>query len=265
MSKNRLTITLSQDLLNKVDQLIDKRTIRNRSHAIEYLVTKSLRPSVTTAVILAGNNTPENVRPLTEVQGQPLILHTVHQLRDHGVRRVIITTDHAGKSIEKLLGNGAHFNIEINYVYEASPLGTAGAIKNIHHLIKDQAFFVLSGDIFTDINLDDLASFHYQHQPVVTIAVKPRATKSSYDNVFLQGPRVVAFQASTKDQEVSVVNAGVYVFSPEIFAHIHKSPSMLEKDVFPTLTQANKCVAFMFQGVWFDVSTDQHTITAVTK
>lgn len=256
MSKTRLTITLSDDILKKVDQLIDKKTIRNRSHAIEHLVTKSLEPSISTAVILAGRNTATTIRPLTEIQGQPLILHTINLLKSYGVTNIILTTDKHGEAIEKLLGDGRNYDVSIKYSYESEPLGTAGAIKNVERWVGKQSFYVWSGDVLTDINLTDLSAFHHKHQAVVTFAVKPRPTKTSYDNVFLQGPNVVDFQPSTKEQEVSVVNTGLYVFSPEVFQYITKTPSMLEKDVFPTLTKAGKCVAFMFQGMWFDITSD---------
>lgn len=258
MSKTRLTITLSEDILKKVDQLIDRKTIRNRSHAIEHLVTRSLEPSISTAIILAGANTANLVRPLTEIQGQPLILNALNHLKSFGVTNIIITTDQYGEAIEKLLGDGAAYDVSIKYLYEKKPLGTAGAVKNAASLLQEESFYVWSGDVLTDINLHDLSQFHHKHDSIVTFAVKPRPTKSSYDNVFLQGPNVVDFQPSSKDQEVGVVNTGIYVFSPEIFSYLPPSPSMLEKDVFPKLTRAGKCVAFMFQGVWFDIGTDQN-------
>jgi NDP-sugar pyrophosphorylase family protein len=256
MPKNRLTITLAPDILEKVDQLIDKKTIRNRSHAIEYLVTNSLRPVITTAVILAGKNTPDSIRPLTEIQGKPLIAHTIAHLKQYGVEQIIVATDQVGQQIESAIGDGSSFDLSIKYVYEDQPLGTAGAIKHLADYLDHQPFFVWSGDVLTDINLDDLTEFHTKHQAVVTFAVKPRATHQSYDNVFLQGPRVVDFKPSTSEQQVSIVNTGVYVFDPEILASIGPNHSMLERDVFPGLTKAGKCVAFLFQGMWFDITSD---------
>lgn len=265
MTKTRLTITLSSDILKKVDQLIDKKTIRNRSHAIEHLVTKSLEPTIATAVILAGRNTPETVRPLTEIQGKPLILHTLEHLKSFGVKNIIITTDPHGRAIESLLGDGRNYDVTIAYAYETEPLGTAGALLNVKSHLGQKPFYVWSGDVLTDINLSDLSAFHHHHQATVTFAVKPRPTKKSYDNVFLQGPSVVDFQPSTKEQEVSVVNTGLYVFSPEVFQHITQTPAMLEKDVFPKLIHEGTCVAFMFQGMWFDITADTNFLAAMEK
>lgn len=256
MSKTRLTITLSEDILEKVDRLIDKKTIRNRSHAIEYLVTNSLQPAITKAVILAGKNTDDSIRPLTEIQGKPLIIHTIEHLKKYQVTEVIIATDLYGKEIEKTVGDGSKFDLKIQYVFEKKPLGTAGAIKNVAKYLDHQPFFVWSGDVLTDINLSDLTEFHTKHQALVTFAVKPRATHQSYDNVFLQGPHVVDFKPSEKDQQVSIVNTSIYVFDPEIIKVIPEGQSMLERDVFPKLTKTGKCVAFLFQGMWFDITSD---------
>ena len=62
-SKARLTITLPSDLLAEIDRLIDKQKVRNRSHAIELLLRESLKPTVSTAVLLAGGSSETEQLP----------------------------------------------------------------------------------------------------------------------------------------------------------------------------------------------------------
>ena len=86
MRRSRITITLTQDVLSRVDQLIDHRTIRNRSHAIEYILSQHARPRVNTAVILAGGQ-GINLRPYTyeipksllPVKGKPILEYLIIQ------------------------------------------------------------------------------------------------------------------------------------------------------------------------------------------
>lgn len=267
--KTRLTITLSESTLRQLDQLIDSTNIRNRSHAIEHILEQHLRPQVRTALILAGGPTlnTEPLRPLTILDGKPLIIHTIDHLKRFGVDTIIITTTKAGRDIQTLLGTGREFGVTIEYFFEEKPLGTAGAIKNAKSkLPKKDPFYVLAGDILTTIDLADFSEFHNQNKSLVTMAVKPRVSKSSYDNVYIQGHTVVDFQKSQPNQEVSIVNTGVYIFEPAVLNYIPDGvPAMLESDVFPQLAKQHKLVAFTFQGIWFDITSDQNYHDALKK
>lgn len=267
--KTRLTITLPESTLKRVDVLIDKKNIRNRSHAIEHLIEQSLAPSISTAVILAGGTKNETtLKPLTVLNTKPLIFYTLDLLKKHGVKNIIIATNDQGRQLQKLLGDGSAYELSIRYSFEEKAYGTAGAIKNLAPLLpKNQAFYVLAGDILTTIDLSELAQFHTDNQGLVTMAVKPRQTQKSYDNVFVQGHTVVAFESSQEDQVVSIVNAGIYVFEPEVLSSIPQSsnPVMLETEIFPKLSESGKMLAFPFQGVWFDISSDDNYQQALAK
>jgi NDP-sugar pyrophosphorylase family protein len=272
--KTRLTITLSESTLKQVDTLVDKKKIRNRSHAIEHLIEKSLKPSISTAVILAGGLKNETtLKPLTVLNTKPLIFYTLDLLKKFGVKNIIIATNQQGKQLEKLLGDGAAYELSISYSYEKEPLGTAGALKNIANMLpKTQPFFVIAGDILTTIDLNDMATFHTKHQAMITMAVKPRPAQKAYDSVFVQGHTVVDFKSSSDDDVVSIVNAGVYLFEPEVLSFIPSAstkkssrPRMLETDIFPKLASSKKVLAFPFQGVWFDISSDDNYQQALIK
>lgn len=258
--KTRLTITLSESLLKKVDQLIDKQTIRNRSHAIEHVLSKTLQPTVNQAIILAGGKKKnENVLPLTTINKKPLILNTIEHFSQFGITSFVIATNKHGKIIEQTLGDGSAIGVTITYVYEDYPMGTGGAIKNCAKNLHKSPFLVTAGDILTTINLHDFIMFHQENKGLVTIAVKPRPIKETYDNVFIQGNNVVNFQPSTTEQEVGIVNTGIYIFEYQTLKFIpYAQPSMLETDIFPKLSKDNKMKAFTFQGIWYDVDTDHN-------
>lgn len=257
--KSRLTITLSQDTLKKIDRLIDKKNIRNRSHAIEHVLNQTLQSTINTAVILAGERDERDLRSLTKINDKYLIENTLELLRNHGLFNVIIATNDKGKQIQKIISDGKKYGVNVTYVFEKKPLGTAGAIKNLQNKIGQKSFVCIAGDTLTDINLTDMIEFHNQRKSVCTMAVKPRPTKKTYDNVFLQGNKVVDFQPSQEDQTVSLVNAGIYVFENEIFDFLpDKTPAMLEQATFPKLSEQGKLAAFTFQGIWFDVTADKN-------
>ncbi|HCM81789.1 MAG: hypothetical protein UV63_C0004G0027 [Microgenomates group bacterium GW2011_GWC1_43_11] len=84
--KTRLTITLSRDIVQKIDQLIDGQNIRNRSHAIEYLTHQSLVPAVRTAVVLTGGpSTGKSCPSLEPIDRQPLVTILIQHLKSYGI------------------------------------------------------------------------------------------------------------------------------------------------------------------------------------
>ncbi len=258
MSKQRITITLSQSTLNKIDQLIDKKQVRSRSHAIETILQKQLKPAVDTAVILAGGKSEnaETIKPLIEYQNQPLIFHIIDHLLTQQVSKIIILAHSQAQGIKTKIQQ-RHPNLNVKYIFEDKPLGTAGALKNAQRWLKSN-FFCLHGDIYTDINLQELAIFHEQQNSLATIAVKPRMSHHSFDNISVQGSQITAFEPKNKEPQPSLVNSGVYLFSPKIFNYMpDKTPAMLEKDVFPQLVNSNQLHAFTFEGIWLDITTEQ--------
>lgn len=255
-SKARLTITLPSDLLAEIDRLIDKRTVRNRSHAIELLLRESLKPTVSTAVLLAGGSSDmEQLPALLPIQGQALIVQTVNHLIAHGICSFIILAGQNEPLIRGLLGNGNYMGAEIHYVGETQPMGTAGALKAAEGYLLDQPFLVFHADILTDINIADFVKFHSSQNKLATIAVKPRQAESDYGKVMLEGSEITDFIPESQDQGISIVNTGVYLFEPEVLSLIGSgTTTRLETDVFPKLAKMGELSAFLFQGIWFDIS-----------
>lgn len=262
MKKTRLTITLSTPILNRLDLLIDGQHIRNRSHAIEHILMEKLQPQITTAVILAGgkhNEKLDTIRPLIVFNHKPLIVHHLELLAKNGISQVYISTSKHGRKIQDLVGDGKNFGLKVEYFFEDTPLGTAGAINHWQNKINS-TFVVLGADLWTDININGLVQFHLNQQAIATLAVKPKPTTIAYDNVVLQGSRVTDFQPGQTKAAVGIINTGIYVFEPSIFKFIpHKSMCMLERDVFPVLSKANKLAAFLFQEPWFDIPPDSQS------
>jgi len=265
--KSRLTITLTKDVLERVDRIIDGKDLRNRSHAIEHLIRKSLTPTINRAVILAGGKNKEGTPPLLSlINDKPLLFIIIEHLKKNKVSEFIICAgQHEGK-IRKMLNNGEAAGIKIVYSKENKPLGTAGAIKNAQKHLLGEPFLVIHGDILTSMDFKNFISFHEREDVIATIAVKPRRLEKRYGKVLLQGNKITDFIGSDKkDQGISIVNTGVYLFKPEILDLIpDKIPSSLEKDIFPRLAKTGELGAFIFQGIWANVSRAKDRLQAVS-
>lgn len=255
-SKARLTITLAKDLLQQVDDMVDGKSIRNRSHAIEMLVRDSLTPRVTTAVILAGGERQTQAIPaLLRVGDRPLIFITLDHLIRYGIKTVYILANKGGPDLESLVGDGHLIGAKIHHIHEEKPLGTAGAVKAVESRLPSEPFVVIHGDILTSIDLAKFIEFHKRENTLATIAVKPRDAERKYGKVLLQGNRITDFSQTNQSEGISIVNTGVYLLQPESLRLINgKKPVFFETDFFPKLAALNQLSAFVFQGVWFDVS-----------
>ncbi len=264
MNKDRLTITLRKDILAKIDHLIDKTNIRNRSHAIETLLSQALAPRLDTAVILAGGKgvklrplTYELPKSLVPVKGRPLLEYTIELLKNANVKNIIICLGYLGEKIIKHFGDGEKFGVKIRYCQEEKPVGTAGALREAASWING-TFLTLHGDILTKINLFDLLHFHSKENLIATMALTTTSETEAFGNVRVRGTRILEFlEKPKKGHSLSLlINAGIYVFTPAIFSYIpKKGVSFLEEDIFPLLAKDGKLAGFTFDGAWFDITT----------
>lgn len=254
-SKQRLTITLSPDVLDRVDAAIDGQALRNRSHAIEVLLRKALAPTVDTAVVLAGGDHGDGVNPaLATIDGQELIRRTLGHLSRFGIRRFVVVAGDDIDRIESIIGDGSPIGASVTYVREEQPRGTAGALKLAAPALARGPFMVVHGDVLTNIDARDFVAFHHGAGTLATIAVKPRPSERSYGRVKVQGTRITSFDAVGESDGISIVNTGLYVMQPQVLNLIDDAgPSMLEEHLFPTLAGMGELTAFVFQGVWYDV------------
>lgn len=137
------------------------------------------------AVLLAGGR-GTRLRPLTVTVPKPLlpigdesILEVVlHQLRAAGCSRVVITLGHMARLFAAVIGDGSRWGMQVDYVFEDEPLGTAGALRLVPDL--DDDFLVMNGDILTTIDYRRLFAFHREREALGTIAVTKRTVKIDY-------------------------------------------------------------------------------------
>lgn len=272
MDRERLTITLRSDLLKRLDGIIDGVQIRNRSHAIEYLLSQSLAPKISQAVILAGGRgvkmrplTYEVPKPLITVAGKPVISYAIEMLRDAGIRDIIIAIGHLGNKIKEEVGNGKKYGVNITYSEETKPLGSAGAVRNASSFLQRKPFIVMNGDVLSEMNLTELILFHQEDKFTATMALSTEPNTKGYGVALLRGERIVSFIKQDKKQTTQLVNAGVYVMNPSIFSYIPENGGATLEDVFVRLASEGKLAGYTFDGPWFEVSTPENYERAIKE
>ena len=261
--KERITITVEQDILSDVDKQIDREYIKNRSHAIEVLLKKALgKRCPKKAVILCGGKgtrlrpiTNEIPKPLIPVHGKALIEHLLDLFKKYDVKEVFLSVGYKKEKIMEYFGNGDKFGVKISYIDESedSPLGTAGPLKKARHLLTE-TFIVTNGDELKDINLEEMFDVHKNNKAKITIALTTVPDPTSYGVAELSGSRILRFiEKPPKDKAPSnLINSGLYIVEPEAIDVIPDGFAMLEKDVFPIVAYNGGLFGYPFSGQWFD-------------
>lgn len=268
MTRQRLTITLKNDVLKLLDGYIDGEKIRNRSHAVEFLLSQALVPKGVKVLILAGGEGVK-FRPLTyelpkamiPLAGKPLLEHTVEKLVRSGLTDIIISVGYLGEKVKGYFGDGTRFGAHISYLDQADlKNGTAQPLRQARKLLESNAFLLLYGDVLADIHFADLLEFHRsQSASQVTMALTSVDSIAQWGSARVVGNKIVEFVEKPKAKEVRshLINAGMYVIEPALFNLLDEKMTRLESDVFPKLAEQGKLSAYPFDGTWFDISTPQ--------
>lgn len=262
-----MTITLRKELLPQIDKIIDGVKIRNRSHAIEYLLLSSLRPKIKRALVLAGGQgikmrpfTYEMPKTMLPVHNRPILEYIIELLRNSEVREIAILVGHLSDKIKSHFGDGSKFGVKITYLEEKKAEGTARPLLKVKKLFKNQPFLVIYGDVLADVDLKEFFDFHQEQGGLASVALSSVAEPSPYGVARLRGNKILGFQEKpTKNLKLSrLVSTGIYILEPEVMDYVpNKAYSMLEEDVLPRLAEEGRLFGWPFEGQWFDVGTPE--------
>jgi NDP-sugar pyrophosphorylase family protein len=267
--RERITVTLREDLLRSLDRMIDHQRIRNRSHALEVVLSRTLVTETKQAVILASGEgvklrpfTYEIPKPLIPVNGRPLLEYTIELLQQYGITDIVITVSHLAEKIKNHFGDGAKFGVHITYVQEKKPSGTGGALRAAQAKLGSAPFLLLYGDVVLDLDLTEFLQSHQNLKAAIgTLALTSVADPSTYGAVRLRGTRVVEFsEKPVISSDVSrLIFAGCAAFDHTVFNFIppKRTQLSLERDIFPELIKQGRLYGYPFEGQWFDVSTPE--------
>ncbi|MDE2311697.1 MAG: NTP transferase domain-containing protein [Patescibacteria group bacterium] len=265
MNRERLTITLRSDLLKQLDSLIDGERLRNRSHAIEYFLSRNLGAKAVKVLILAGGkpvyfDSEKKTLPkaMVKIAGKPLLEQTLLRLKAFKLTDIVISVGEGGKIIEDYFKDGAQLGVNIHYIEQDGKCqGTAQALYQAKDLLRGEHFLLLYGDVLSDIDYNDFLEYHRQQKAsVCTMALTSSESVEQWGLAKLNGSKIVSFEEKPKNPKTfsRLINAGVYVMGQEIFKYLDKSQVKLESGVIPRLAEEGKLTGYAFEALWLDIS-----------
>jgi NDP-sugar pyrophosphorylase family protein len=165
--------------------------------------------------------------------------------------------------IEAYFGRGERLGVEIDYLREQSPLGTAGALGLLNPL-PDAPFVVTNGDVITDIRYGELLDFHTRHKATATMAVRVHEWQHPFGVVQMQGVEIVGFEE--KPIARSHINAGVYALEPTALSVLSSNSYCDMPTLFERLqAKTERTVAYPMHEPWLDVGRPDDLERANTK
>ena len=200
--------------------------------------------NIDVAVIMAGGKgsrllsitNDEIPKPMVPVDGKPLLEYQVEKLKSYGVKKIIMIVGHLGEKISGHFQDGKAFGVDIDYIFEKEPLGTAGAFYYLKDKIDAKDFLLIFGDVFFDLDFDRMEDFHFKNSALTTLLAHPNG--HPYDSDLIQMDdtgRVIGFDSKHNVRDYwydNMVNAGMYILNKDLLDLV-KEPVKIdfEKDI----------------------------------
>lgn len=209
------------------------------------------------AVVMAGGLgtrlyplTEDIPKPMLPVGEKPLLEIIIDQIRKVGIHQVNITTHHKPEKIKSHFGSGKNFGVELNYVSEDKPLGTAGALGLLES--TQDTLLVINGDVLTRVDFKAMVQYHREHAADLTVGVRSFDFKVPYGVIECEGSIV----KSLKEKPLMnfLVNAGIYLLEPSVHRHIPVGEHCNMTDLIERLVQEKlNIVSFPIHEYWLDI------------
>lgn len=207
-----------------------------------------------TRVVLMAGGLGKRLRPLTQtvpkpmlkLGDKPILQHIVESFREQGFRHFSISVNYRKEFVQKHFGDGSRFGVAIDYIVETDQLGTAGSLSLIGDRPTDP-FIVMNGDILTSVRFDALLRFHAEQGRDATMCVRDFTLQVPYGVVQTDGTRFAGLVE--KPEHNSLVNAGIYVLSPQVLDLLHKGKPLHMPDLFAQIEAS----VFPLREYWLDI------------
>ena len=213
-----------------------------------------------TRLLPLTNKTP---KPMLPIANLPVTEHQLLAAKAAGITKVVLATAYLAETFTPYFGDGSKWGIELKYALESEPLGTGGAIRNAAELIlseisENEPIVVFNGDVLSRHDLAAQIKLHQSSSAAATLHLVSVEDARPYGCVpFDESGRVTDFLEKVENPITNSINAGCYVFGPQVIKEIELGKVVsVEREVFPELLKRGRVVqAFVDNSYWLDMGT----------
>ncbi len=254
-NKNILEL-MKENLINQIPIL------KENGEVSELVLLQELIPSSKTIInrvlIMAGGigsrlrpYTENCPKPMLKVGDKPILEILLEQLIEAGFKNFYFSVNYLKEKIINHFQNGEKWNVNITYLIEKEPLGTAGSLSLLNEEFNEP-FIVMNGDILTKFNLNRLIKFHNMNNSFATLCVREHEIKIPFGVIESNGLEFK--KILEKPTYRKFVNAGVYTFDPSVIKYISKGKKMDMPELFVKLKDLSKKVLVCpIHEYWIDI------------
>ena len=254
LKKELLQLMTSKGLIHM--PIVNENGVICGLETIEHLIKN---PIFKNPVFLMAGGFGKRLQPLTEITPKPLlrvgdkpIIETIiKQFIEHGFHEFYISTHYKSEQIREYFKDGSQYGANIHYIYEDSPLGTAGSLGLLPKDISELPIIVMNGDLLTKVDFKNLLDFHDASGNDATMCVREYDIQVPFGVVEMNEGRIEKIRE--KPVHKFFVNAGIYVLNNNLIKKVD-GKSYLDMPDFLENELKNKGInAFPIHEYWLDV------------
>jgi dTDP-glucose pyrophosphorylase len=212
----------------------------------------------TPVVLMAGGKgvrlyplTKDVPKPMLKIGDMPILEIILRKLKSQGFKNIYISVNYLGNIIEEHVKDGAWLGLNVTYLHESQPLGTAGALGQLNGTL-DEPFIVMNSDLLTNCDFRQVIRFHKKTGAKGTLGVREYSFQIPYGVVNINGTEVESI--SEKPLHRSMVSAGIYALDPWALNLVPADeycdmPTLLDK----IKAEGEKVSAFPIHESWLDI------------
>ncbi|WP_283787469.1 nucleotidyltransferase family protein [Bermanella sp. WJH001] len=191
-------------------------------------------------------------KPMLKVGDKPILENIIEQFIISGFYNFYISTHYLNEQIEQYFGDGSRFGINIQYINEEFPLGTAGAIALLPNEVKNEHLIMMNGDLLTQVKFDDMLDYHINERADISVAVRDYQIQVPFGVIKHSQGSIT--EIKEKPVESYFINAGIYCISPTVLQSVKSNkvldmPTLIEQQ----LTKKNQVSMFPIHEYWLDI------------
>lgn len=189
-------------------------------------------------------------KPLLKIGNKPVLEICLEQLISYGFNDFYLTLFYRGDMIRDYFEDGSRWHVNINYLEEQVPLGTAGAL-GLFEQLPNKAILVMNGDIMTQVNFQHLLNFHHEQGTMATLCVRPYQNTIPYGVVHMRNTQLIKLEE--KPVQDFFINAGIYVLDPEVLHSIEPGEPLDMPDLLKKVMIKDNVAVFPIREYWMDI------------
>jgi dTDP-glucose pyrophosphorylase len=225
-----------------------------------------------TVVIMAGGMgtrlgelTKHTPKPMLKVGDKPILEHIINNFQKYGFVNFSVSVNYKSEVIKDYFSNGEKLGVDISYIEENKPLGTAGAISLLKEDLRTDDIIVINGDVLANVNFADLLKFHRSQNAAMTICSKEFRFKIPY----------AVLETTDDDQLLSFkekpdldfwVNSGIYVLNSKMLLYLPKDTFYNMTDLVQLALERKESIKiYKTKDFWVDIGQIQDYERAIKE